>query len=168
MSFETVRMVIMDVDGVLTDGKIVVDDQGVETKQFHVHDGTGIKYLLRAGLSAAWISGRSSETVSLQARELGLDDVYQGAKVKREAYEQILAKHDLTDAEVCYIGDDLTDLPVLRSVGLPVAVANARDEVKGSASYVTRARGGEGAVREVIERILKAQNRWRDIMSRYT
>jgi len=162
-----IKMVVFDVDGVLTDGKIVLDMHGVETKSFNVQDGTGIKYLLRSDIRVGLITGRQSGVVSFRARELGIEDVYQGVKVKLEAYEKLVEKHGLHDEEVCYVGDDLPDIPVMRRVGLPVAVANARLEVKNEAAYVTQAEGGAGAVREVAEEILKGQGKWDTIMSRY-
>ena len=162
-----IKMVVFDVDGVLTDGKIVLDMHGVETKSFNVQDGTGIKYLLRSDIRVGLITGRQSGVVSLRARELGIEDIYQGVKVKLEAYEKLVEKHGLHDEEVCYVGDDLPDIPVMRRVGLPVAVANARLEVKNEAAYVTQAEGGAGAAREVAEEILKGQGKWDTIMSRY-
>jgi len=162
-----IRLVVFDVDGVLTDGKIALDAHGVETKAFNVQDGTGIKYLLRSGIKVAFITGRQSGAVALRARELGVEDVYQGAKVKLEAYEKLVEKYGLHDDEICYVGDDLPDLPVMRRVGLAVAVANARLEIKNEAAYVTQAQGGGGAAREVAEKILKGQGKWDAILSRY-
>ena len=161
------KMVIFDVDGVLTDGKIMLDENGTETKSFNAMDGAGIKYLLRSGIGVAFITGRRSGAVALRARELGVEDVYQGVKVKLEAYEKLLEKHSLHDDEICYVGDDLPDIPVMRRAAFPVAVASARLEVKNEAAYVTRAEGGAGAAREVAERILKEQGRWDSIVSRY-
>jgi 3-deoxy-D-manno-octulosonate 8-phosphate phosphatase (KDO 8-P phosphatase) len=164
---KNIKIVIIDVDGVLTDGAIYIDSSGYETKAFHVLDGTGISYLHRAGIKTAIISGRNSAAVNHRAKELGIEDVYQGTKNKIDAYKKILEKHALRDEEVCYIGDDLIDLPILCRVGLPVAVANASPIVKHHALYVTKTKGGSGAVREVAEKILKFQEKWDFIMERY-
>lgn len=160
-------MVIIDVDGVLTDGKITLDVNGNESKSFCVQDGTGISYLHRVGIKTAIISGRESKVVEQRAKELCIEDVYLGIHNKVEAYEKILKKHKLKDNETCYIGDDLIDLPILRRVGFSVAVPNATLEVKENVSYVTNAPGGSGAIREVTEKILKSQGKWDMIISRY-
>ncbi|GAN33084.1 MAG: 3-deoxy-D-manno-octulosonate 8-phosphate phosphatase [Candidatus Brocadia sinica] len=164
---KNIKLVIVDVDGVLTDGTIYVDSQGCEIKAFSVLDGTGISYLHRAGIKTAIISGRTCDAVIHRAKELGIEDVYQGAKDKIDAYGKIMEKYALRDEEVCYIGDDLIDLPILHRVGFPVAVANASPIVKCQSDYVTKARGGHGAVREVAEKILKFQDKWHLIMERY-
>ena len=162
-----IKIVIIDVDGVLTDGRIMLDANGNESKTFYVQDGTGITYLHRAGIKTAIVSGRESKAVAHRAKELGIEDVYQGIHNKIEAYEKILKKHKIKDNEVCYIGDDLIDLPILRRVGFSVAVPNAVLEVKESVSYVTSAPGGYGAIREVAEKILKSQGKWDMVVSRY-
>jgi 3-deoxy-D-manno-octulosonate 8-phosphate phosphatase (KDO 8-P phosphatase) len=164
---KNIKMVIVDVDGVLTDGAIYIDDNGCETKAFHVLDGTGISYLHRSGVKTAIISGRNCDAVIHRAKELNIEDVYQGVTNKLDAYEEILKKYALRDEEVCYIGDDLIDLPIFYRVGFPVAVANASPIVKRYSLYVTRTKGGSGAVREVAEMILKYQNKWNFIMERY-
>jgi 3-deoxy-D-manno-octulosonate 8-phosphate phosphatase (KDO 8-P phosphatase) len=160
-------MVIIDIDGVLTDGTIYIDSEGRETKAFHVLDGTGISYLHRAGIKTAIISGRTCDAVVHRAKELNIKDVYQGAINKLDAYKEILEKHTLRDDEICYIGDDLIDLPIFYCVGFPVSVANASLLVKQHSLYVTNAKGGFGAVREVAEKILKFQDKWHLIMERY-
>ncbi len=160
-------MVIMDVDGVLTDGKIILDANGVESKAFYVQDGSAITYLHRVGIKTAIISGRNSKVVELRAKELSIGDVYLGIHKKLDAYEEIQRKHKIKDSEICYIGDDLIDLPILRKVGFSVAVPNAPLEVKERVSYVTDALGGYGAIREVTEKILKSQGKWETITSRY-
>jgi len=162
-----VKLVIFDVDGVLTDGRIILSDSGEQAKEFDSQDGAGIKYLQRAGLKAAVVTGRESKAVARRCEELGITVVEQGVLHKMDAYERIAKKLGLKDAEVCYVGDDLVDLPVMGRVGYPVAVANARPEVRAAARYVTKARGGRGAAREIIEKILKAQGRWALIFSRY-
>jgi 3-deoxy-D-manno-octulosonate 8-phosphate phosphatase (KDO 8-P phosphatase) len=162
-----VRLVIMDCDGVLTDGRAIYISSGDEALAFNVKDGTGIKYLQRAGLKTAILSGRDVEAVRARAQTLGIKEVVQGAKVKIDAYEQILAHAGLADEAVAYIGDDLPDLPVMRRVGLAAAVADAVPEVTAAAHLVTERRGGDGAVRELAEFILKAQGKWEEILRRY-
>ncbi|MDQ7778997.1 MAG: HAD hydrolase family protein [Planctomycetota bacterium] len=165
-AFRSVKMLIMDCDGVLTDGSIRIDDEGREVKVFNVTDGAGLAYLRRAGLKLAIVSGRLSMALFYRARELGIRDVFQKELDKLIAYREIKKKFDVPDSEVCYIGDDLPDIPVMRLVGLPIAVANAHPEVKKIAAYITRARGGAGAVRECAEKILKAQGKWDEILSK--
>jgi YrbI family 3-deoxy-D-manno-octulosonate 8-phosphate phosphatase len=167
LGFEDIRAVITDVDGVLTDGRITLASNGVEIKRFHVWDGTGIKYLLRSGIAVAFLTGRESDVVARRAEELGVEHVRQGAKSKLPAYESLLADLGVSDEAVCYVGDDLPDLPVLRRAGVGAAVADARPEVLDAADHVTQAGGGQGALRELAEAILKAQDRWAAIMSRY-
>lgn len=162
-----VKLLILDVDGVLTDGRIVIDDRGVETKCFDVRDGHGIKMLKRANIDVAIITGRESDVVSHRARELGIDSVYQNIHNKLEVYEAILKEKGLKDGEVGFVGDDLVDLPLLRRVGFAAVVADGVEELKPYADYVSRNRGGRGAVREVIELILKAQGKWVELMERY-
>jgi 3-deoxy-D-manno-octulosonate 8-phosphate phosphatase (KDO 8-P phosphatase) len=162
-----VKLLILDVDGVLTDGRIVIDDRGVETKCFDVRDGHGIKMLKRANIDVAIITGRESDVVSHRARELGIDSVYQNIHNKLEVYEAILEEKGLKDGEVGFVGDDLVDLPLLRRVGFAAVVADGVEELKPYADYVSRNRGGRGAVREVIELILKAQGKWAELMERY-
>ena len=162
-----VRLVILDVDGVLTDGRAYYAGGGTEGLFFCVHDGTGIKYLRRGGVEVALLTGRDVEAVRDRARVLDLEHVVQGAKIKLEGYERILARVGVDDEEVAYAGDDLPDLPVMRRSGLAVAVPNARPEVIEAADMVTARAGGDGAVRELAEFILKAQDKWDDIMARY-
>lgn len=162
-----IKLVIIDVDGVLTDGAIYIDDEGRETKAFNVLDGTGISYLHRVDIKTAIISGRVSKAVDHRAKELNIAEVYQGAKNKLDVYNEILEKYSLKDEEVCYIGDDLIDLPIFYRVGFPVAVANAMTIVKQYSAYVTKAKGGCGAVREIAEKIIKFQEKWNIIMERY-
>jgi 3-deoxy-D-manno-octulosonate 8-phosphate phosphatase (KDO 8-P phosphatase) len=162
------RMLIMDVDGVLTDGRIIQDSHGHELKMFDVKDGHGIVMAHRAKLRTGLISGRASETIARRAEELGIELVFQKIWNKLEVYEKILVDTALTHAEVAYIGDDLVDIPLLRRVGLAVAVADAVDEVKAVCHFITRRPGGQGAVREVIELILRAQGQWDTLLERYT
>jgi 3-deoxy-D-manno-octulosonate 8-phosphate phosphatase (KDO 8-P phosphatase) len=162
------RLLIMDVDGVLTDGRIIQDGHGHELKVFDVKDGHGIVMAHRAKLRTALISGRESGTVTRRAEELGIELVFQKIWNKLEVYEKILVATELTHDEVAYVGDDLVDIPLLRRVGLAVAVADAVDEVKAAAHLVTQRPGGQGAVREVIELILRAQGHWDGLIERYT
>ena len=163
-----IRLLIMDVDGVLTDGRIIQDSQGHELKVFDVKDGHGIVMAHRAKLKTALISGRASETITRRAEELGIEIVFQKIWNKLEVYEKILGDMHLIHEEVAYIGDDLIDIPLLRRVGLAVAVADAVDEVKAHAHLITQRVGGQGAVREVIEVILRAQGVWDTLVERYT
>ncbi|HEU5394240.1 MAG TPA: HAD hydrolase family protein [Candidatus Methylomirabilis sp.] len=162
-----IRLLVMDVDGVLTDGTIVCGPDGQEWKAFHVQDGFAITAGQRAGLRMALISGRTSGAVARRAAELGLAEVHQGTRDKVATYEGLLRRHGLTDAVAAFIGDDLVDLPLLRRAGLAVAVADAVPEVRAAAHYVTTAAGGRGAVREVIRLILEAQGRWTEVLHRF-
>lgn len=162
-----VKLIVFDVDGVLTDGRIVLDDHGVESKFFDVRDGSGVKWLIRMGLDVAFLTGRKSHVVEVRAAELGVTRIHQGAKVKIEVYERLLAETGLEDAAVAYAGDDLIDLPVMRRVGLALAPADARSEVKAAAHYVCREGGGRGAVREMVELILKGQGLWDQVTAPY-
>jgi 3-deoxy-D-manno-octulosonate 8-phosphate phosphatase (KDO 8-P phosphatase) len=163
----TVRLLAMDVDGVLTDGRILLDHQGRELKCFHVHDGQGIVLAQRAGLPIAWISGRASEAVQQRAMELKVSWVYQQVADKVQVLQELLRHTGLDASAVAYIGDDLGDLPLLRRVGLPIAVANALPEVRACAAWVTRRAGGQGAVREVIDMVLRTQGRWAAVVQGY-
>lgn len=162
-----VRMLILDVDGVLTNGQIFFGNEGELFKQFNVQDGMGISLFRQAGYKVAVITGRTSDIVRLRSAELKIDDVYQGSMSKKAALQDVLNKHHLTADEVCYIGDDLIDIPVMNRVGFPCAVANAVLEVKQSAAYVAEKEGGRGAVREIVELILKAQGRWDALIAQY-
>jgi 3-deoxy-D-manno-octulosonate 8-phosphate phosphatase (KDO 8-P phosphatase) len=162
-----IRLLIMDVDGVLTDGRIIQDSQGHELKVFDVKDGHGIVMAHRAKLKTALISGRESDTITRRAQELGIELVFQKTWNKLAVYEEILRETQLTHEEVAYVGDDLIDIPLLRRVGLAVAVADAVEEVKATAHLITQRAGGQGAVREVIELILRAQGVWDALVERY-
>lgn len=164
---DKIKLLLLDVDGVLTDGRITYDSQGVESKSFDVKDGHGLKLLQRAGIQVGIITGRSSSVVDLRARELGIEIVVQAAKIKLEPYMNILRQQSLTDEEVAYVGDDLVDLPILRRVGFAVTVADGVDELKNQVHYVTRRKGGRGAVREICDLLLKECGHWDQIVSRY-
>lgn len=161
------RFLILDVDGVMTDGSICYTSSGEEVKTFNVKDGAGMKYWARAGHRAGIITGRASPVVERRAKELDIGFVIMNAKFKLPALEEMLAASGVEPAEVAMIGDDLPDLPILRRVGFGVAVADAVDEVKEAAAMVTEQKGGHGAVREVVEFILRSQGRWDAIMERY-
>ena len=158
---------IADVDGVLTDGGIIFDNQGIEIKRFHSRDGFGIKLWRRAGFRFGIITARNSHIVKVRAAELGIDLLRQGFEDKLPAARELMTELRLAPGQVAYAGDDLPDLPVMRSVGLPIAVADAVDEVRASAVYVTTHPGGQGAVREAIEAILKAKGIWEDVVGKY-
>ena len=164
---EKVKLIILDVDGVLTDGKIIYDSEGREIKAFNIHDGHGIRLLSSAGIKTAIITGRQSKVVEIRAAELGITDVYQKARNKNSVYKELLNRYQLNDENAAFIGDDLIDLSILRSVGFAVAVFNAVDEVKEYAHMVTKKSGGEGAVREVIDFIIKAQGKWDRLIEGY-
>jgi len=152
-----IKMLLLDVDGVMTDGRIILDNLGNETKAFHVRDGHGIKLAQRAGIVVGIITGRSSEVVNVRARELGITEVHQGAHEKIVVYDAVLAKYGLKDDEVAYIGDDIVDNDIFERVGIAAAVADADPGVRPHVDMVTRAAGGRGAVREVINAILKTR-----------
>jgi 3-deoxy-D-manno-octulosonate 8-phosphate phosphatase (KDO 8-P phosphatase) len=165
------RLLLMDVDGVMTEGKLynVPDPEGrmAETKGFDSQDGIGLQWLAAKGVKTGVISGRVSPATETRARQCKMTYIYQGHTEKIPILEEILADAKIAPSEVAYIGDDLTDVVIMRRVGLAVATANARPEVKAAAHYVTEARGGSGAVREVIELLLKAQNRWQEVLEHY-
>ena len=156
-----VRLVLLDVDGVLTDGRLWFGPDGKEWKSFHVHDGLAIVRAIAAGLVVAVLSSRRSAAVACRCAELGLTEVHQGVSDKLTAYEALARRHGCRDEVVGAMGDDLADLPVLRRVALPVAPANAVAEVRRAVRWVTVQPGGAGAVRETLETILRAQGRWR-------
>lgn len=162
-----VQLLLLDVDGVLTDGRILMDDRGVESRIFDEKDGHGLKMLMRAGIQVMLLSGRGSEATRLRAKELGISRVYQNVHDKAEVFEQILAENGLEDHHVGYMGDDLVDLPVLKRAGFSAIVADAVEDLEPYADYRAAKRGGRGAVREVVEFILKAQDRWEEATARY-
>ena len=193
-----IKLILFDVDGVLTDGKIWIfpSPSGretpaaastnptllersaqpggsghsanlIEAKGFHAHDGAGISLARHAGIKTGLITKRNSETVALRARDLKIDHVYQGIQDKAGVFRQILEKDGITAAEAAFVGDDVIDLPVMRKCGLAIAVKNARAEVKAEAHWVTPHPGGEGAARDVIEYILKAQGKWKKAVGDY-
>jgi 3-deoxy-D-manno-octulosonate 8-phosphate phosphatase (KDO 8-P phosphatase) len=189
-----IKLLLFDVDGVLTDGKIFIfpapagieqptqqhaakhggqggfglhSERMIEAKGFHAHDGAAISLARLGGIRSGLITKRISETVALRARDLKLDHVHQGIQDKLTVFEGILQQEGISASEAGYVGDDVIDLPVMRNCGFAVAVANARDEVKKEAHYVTRHSGGEGALRDAIEYILRAQGKWQRVVSEY-
>jgi len=162
-----IRFLLLDVDGVLTDGRIVYDGTGRELKIFNVKDGQGIKLLQRAGLAVGILSGRKSSAVRRRARELGIRLLRQNVLDKGKALEAIQQQKGVKSEEICFMGDDLADLPVFTRVGLAVAVADSAADVKAKAHYITHHSGGQGAVREVCDLILKAQGKWAEVTSHY-
>ncbi len=163
-----IRLILSDVDGVLTDGRLMYDNHGIESKQFHIRDGQGIRLWQQNGFPFGIVTARSSQVVKLRAEELDIAIVRQGAKDKLAAVREISTELKLTLDQVCYVGDDLPDLAPIQSVGLGVAVADAAEEVRQAAAYVTSQPGGQGAVRELIELILKNTNRWETTIRKYS
>lgn len=168
-----IELLLMDVDGVLTDGRLLLvpmpDGSVVEAKAFNVNDGAALAMARRAGLRIGIISGRSSAALTRRAEELKVDFFYHGLNPKKTvAMEEIYAKTKLPKDRVCYVGDDVQDLPIFARVGFPIAVSNASSEVAARAAYVTRTAGGQGAIREVVELILRAQGKWDAALSEFT
>ena len=164
---QPIELIVSDVDGVLTDGGLIFDNEGIETKQFHVHDGMGIRIWQRAGYHFGLLTSRSSHIVKVRAAELGIGILRQGFENKLPTLREIVDGLGLSMEQVCFIGDDLTDLAAMRVVGLGVAVADAVSDVREAADHVTNLPGGRGAVRETIELILKKKHRWADVLRRY-
>jgi len=162
-----IKLLILDVDGVMTDGHIVMDDSGREIKHFDVRDGHGIKLIQRYGIKVVLLTGRKSEVVKCRARDLEIKEVYQKAFNKKEIFTKILRKNKLDSAEAAFVGDDIIDIPVLKAAGFSAAVADALDVVKKSVDYVTQNKGGRGAVREICELLLQAQGKWPEIAAKY-
>lgn len=162
-----IKLLLMDCDGVLTDGRIFILEAGDDQKAFYVRDGLGIDLFHRAGLRTGVITGRRSVALERRAQGLGMSFLRQGNENKRQAFQETLVESGLITEEVAFIGDDLSDIPLMKSSGFAIAVGNAAPETIDVAHYVTEAKGGRGAVREVCELILKAQNKWADIVASY-
>jgi YrbI family 3-deoxy-D-manno-octulosonate 8-phosphate phosphatase len=160
-----VELLCLDVDGVMTDGGIRLDDNAVETKRFHVRDGTGIKLWMKLGYQVAIITGRSGQVVAHRAAELGITDVIQGTRDKAASLDKVLRELALSAEQAAVIADDLPDLPMMHRAGYAMAVADAVEEVRAAAAYVTTRAGGDGAVREAVEHLLKARDRWHEAVS---
>jgi 3-deoxy-D-manno-octulosonate 8-phosphate phosphatase (KDO 8-P phosphatase) len=157
-----VRLLVLDVDGVLTDGRMVLSELGDELKLFHTHDGMGVNVAQRAGIKVALVTGEKSTIAQARGTKLGVEEIVLGARRKGEVLDQLMAKYGMRAEDVAFMGDDLLDIPALERAGLAIAPANAVAEVRALAHLVTRAAGGAGAVREAVERILRAQGRWRE------
>jgi len=156
-----IKLLILDVDGVMTDGRIILGDDGSEYRAFNVKDGLGIKLAQEVGIRVAIITGKESRIVARRAEQLGIEDCYCGYPDKFQAYKQILAKYNIRDKEIAFVGDDINDLPIMERVGFRAAVGDAHPEVKKVADYVTQACGGDGAVREVVDLLLgRRQNEY--------
>jgi 3-deoxy-D-manno-octulosonate 8-phosphate phosphatase (KDO 8-P phosphatase) len=164
---QKIKLLILDVDGVLTDGKIIYSSFGHDIKEFDVKDGFGITLLYRAGIRSVILSARSSRTIRKRAKDMHIDKVYENAYIKLDAYNEILKKYKLTCEETAFIGDDLVDLPVLMRVGFSACTACAVKHLKDKVDYITNHKGGSGAVREVAEMILNVQGLWESVTSRY-
>lgn len=162
-----IQLLILDVDGVLTDGGLIWHADGKESKVFHVHDGHGIRLLQRGGIEVALLTGRRSQVVDDRAKDLGIRLVVQGSRNKLADYDEILQVRELDDLRVAYVGDDLVDVPVFRRVGLAVAVADATPHIRPFCHASTLSKGGQGAVREVCEFLLEVQGKWEEITSPY-
>lgn len=163
-----IKLLLLDVDGVMTDGRIIWDAHGVETKAFNVKDGHGIKLVQRAGIEVGIITGRTSPVVDLRARELGIEILYQGTLKKLDSYLDIKQRTRLEDHQIAYMGDDLIDVPVMRRVGFSAAPADALPDVAALADYVARCKGGCGAVRELCDLLLKGRGLWQElVVARY-
>jgi 3-deoxy-D-manno-octulosonate 8-phosphate phosphatase (KDO 8-P phosphatase) len=162
-----IQLLVMDVDGVLTDGTVIINDDGSEGKSFNLLDGLGIRIWRRAGGKVAFLSGRFSQATKCRAEQLEVDYCLQDCFEKLPVLKKLLEQAGVSAKGTAYIGDDLLDLPVIKYVGFGAAVANAVDEVKEAADYITTRRGGDGAVREVIEYILKTTGKWQELVKRY-
>jgi 3-deoxy-D-manno-octulosonate 8-phosphate phosphatase (KDO 8-P phosphatase) len=161
-----IKLILLDVDGVLTDGGIIIDDRGVETKRFDVRDGQGIAWLTRVGIRVGFITGRQSTIVRRRAKELGVSVVHQGVKDKVQIYDRIKRQVGLKDEQIAYVGDDVADLPLLQRVGLAIAVGDSWSGLKRRVDYVTDSKGGRGAVREIAELVLQVQGLWKELLVR--
>jgi 3-deoxy-D-manno-octulosonate 8-phosphate phosphatase (KDO 8-P phosphatase) len=162
-----IKLLLFDVDGVLTDGTILIHADGTESKPFNIRDGAGLVWAQRAGLSVGLLSARLADATTIRASQLGITTVVQGAANKLDAYEQILRDAGLSDAEVGYMGDDLQDLPVLRRAGFSAAPADAAPEVRAAVQWVSASGGGRGAARECVEHVLRAQGLWRSAVAEF-
>lgn len=162
-----IKLLLLDVDGVLTDGRIIYDSRGRDMKFFDVHDGLGVYLLKQAGIPAILITAKGSRAIKPRARDMQVDIVFENISPKTAVLDKILSKYKVNADEVCFVGDDLVDLCLMKRVGFPVAVSNAAFEIKQAAAYITLKLGGRGAVREVAELLLKAQGRWQEMVGLY-
>jgi 3-deoxy-D-manno-octulosonate 8-phosphate phosphatase (KDO 8-P phosphatase) len=163
-----IKLLLLDVDGVMTDGRITLNDRGEETKTFNVKDGLGLKMLMFSGLEVVIVTGRRSQVLAHRSKELGIEEVYQGVKDKNTVCQLLKKAKDLKKEEICSLGDDIPDLGMFKESGLRIAVADAVKEVREAADFITKSNGGFGAVREACELILKCQGKWRDALAVFT
>jgi YrbI family 3-deoxy-D-manno-octulosonate 8-phosphate phosphatase len=163
-----IKLIILDVDGVMTDGRIIINDLGQEIKHFNVKDGLGLRLLMKTGIDVVIISGRKSKTVENRGKDLGIKEVYQDIEDKESLYFKLVKQKGLNRNQVCCMGDDLPDIPMFKQAGFSIAVADAVKEVRDAADFITMNKGGNGAVREVCELILKSQGAWPGIISSFT
>ncbi len=164
---KNINLLLLDVDGVMTDGGIIYDGNGLETKVFNVKDGHGIKMLQRHGIEVGIITGRTSKVVEIRAAELGIELVYQGALKKLDSYQDIKLRTGLADSQIAYMGDDVIDVPVMKRVAFAAAPSDGLPEARNAAHYVSSNGGGKGAVREICDLILKGRGLWSEVVSRY-
>jgi len=165
--FRKIKLLLLDVDGVLTDGRIIYDSRGRDSKFFDVHDGLGVFVLHKSGIKTILITAKSSKTIKPRAKDMRVTEVFADIFPKTAVLDRILKKYNVSLDQICFMGDDLVDLSLMRKVGLPVAVANASSEIKEAAIFITNRSGGRGAVREVAELILKSQGKWKDVLEFY-
>lgn len=162
-----IKLLLLDVDGVLTDGRIVYDSRGQDLKFFDVHDGLGVYLLKKAGIKTILITAKGSRAIRPRAKDMQVEEVFEDISPKTSVLDRILKKYNLKLDEICFVGDDLVDLCLMKKVGFPIAVFNASPEIKKVASYITLKEGGRGAVREVAELILKSQGNWEELLGLY-
>ena len=165
--FRKVKLLILDVDGVLTDGRIIYDSSGKDSKFFDVHDGLGVYVLHKFGINTVIITAKKSKTIPPRSKDMRVAEVFADIFPKTKVLGKIIKKYQVAIDEICFVGDDLVDLSLMRKIGLPIAPANASPDIKEAAAYVTDCRGGRGAVREVAELILKSQGKWKDVLEFY-
>lgn len=163
-----IKLLILDVDGVLTDGRIIYDSEGRDLKNFDVKDGLGVYLLKRAGVLTIILTARGSKTIRFRAEDMQVEEIIENVERKAEILDEILRKYKVNTEEICFMGDDLVDLSIMRRIGLPIAVKNACKEIKDISFYITETEGGKGAVREVAEIILKAKGKWEELVSFYS
>jgi 3-deoxy-D-manno-octulosonate 8-phosphate phosphatase (KDO 8-P phosphatase) len=162
-----IRLLLLDVDGVLTDGRIIYDSKGRDSKFFDVHDGLGVYLLKKAGRTTVLITAKSSRTIKPRARDMRVAEIFAGVSPKSSVFNRILKRYNVVPEQVCFVGDDLVDLCLMNRVGFAVAVFNACAEIKNLAHYITQKKGGRGAVREIAELILKSQGKWQEMVGLY-
>ena len=162
-----IRLLLLDVDGVLTDGSIIYNDRGSETKEFNAKDGFGLRMAMQAGVKVGLVTGRTSKALHTRCRDLGITIVYDGVQQKERLLDEIAAQTGVRAENTAFVGDDLPDLPIMRRVGLSVAVADAHERVRKHADWTTSAAGGRGAVREVCDALLRAHGKWDELMDQY-